>query len=756
MDIRELKSQGISLVAVLQQTPLFEQTSTETIKDILREADSESFGPDQVVMMQGEPGDAMYVVLNGKLRARRSGNAVGEINAGEFFGEAALLTDEKRQATVQTVTSCDLIRISKDLFQKVLNKHPEQMQGVASIITRRMQSIKQVRYRPPSTEIVSFLSQLPIFKNIPSPLLRKLEPIVQWEDIPDQELVVEQGSPGDGMYLVYNGRLRWITRDTDGEILREGIFRPGDVFGELSVLTGEPRSATVTTIRDCELIRLSGKSFERLIHTEPRLLLALSRTLATRLTVPKQEQKNPARIFCILPLHPRINTYDFAHKLAQSLPGSAGVMTSTDIPAGAEIEESAESLELNSRLISLEHRHDYTILGASYEDNAWSRKCLRHSDYVILLADAGETTQFSPVELKRLSGGSSHATDPRELILLHSDSNSFKNTANFLSIRKVPHRHIRKTEISDYQRLARSLTGTSVNLVLGGGGARGLAHIGLYKALLECEVPIDSVGGTSFGAIIGAVIALGKQPGEILELVQEFLIDADPMSEYSIPFVSLIRGRRYTNAIKGVCGDANIEDLPIPYFAMAADLTAGAPMVFDRGPLWTATRASSSIPGLAPPILVNDHLLVDGGIVNNVPADVMQERSGGRILAVRVGQAGEVMGDSALSELVAEQGESPALNRVLRNRLRHKKNRIKYPGFGQLVLRSAILGGDDHERISKKSATIWTELPVEQYGLLDWDSAPALIEIGYRHAMTNMEHWKTKLIRHSKKTGPGD
>ncbi|HBS07010.1 MAG TPA: hypothetical protein DEA96_18710, partial [Leptospiraceae bacterium] len=78
MDIRELKNQGISLVAVLQQTPLFEQTSIETIKDILREADSVSFGPDQVVMMQGEPGDAMYVVLSGKLRARQSGNLVGE------------------------------------------------------------------------------------------------------------------------------------------------------------------------------------------------------------------------------------------------------------------------------------------------------------------------------------------------------------------------------------------------------------------------------------------------------------------------------------------------------------------------------------------------------------------------------------------------------------------------------------------------------------------------------------------------------
>tara|TARA_B100001939_G_scaffold322226_1_gene312501 strand:- start:48357 stop:50606 length:2250 start_codon:yes stop_codon:yes gene_type:complete len=746
MDIRELKNQGISLVAVLQQTPLFEQTSIETIKDILREADSVSFGPDQVVMMQGEPGDAMYVVLSGKLRARQSGNLVGEINAGEFFGEAALLTDEKRQATIQTVTSCDLIRISKELFQKILEKHPEQMQDVASIITRRVQSIKEARYRPPSTEVISFLSKLPIFADIPAALLKKLEPIVQWEDFPDREMVVEQGKPGDGMYLVFNGRLRWTTRDSDGEIVREGIFRPGDVFGELSVLTGEARSATVFAIRDCELIHLSGKSFERLVHREPRLLLALSRTLARRLTAPTAQEKNPARIFCILPLHPTINVFDFCHKLARVLPGQTGVMTSTDIPGGTG-EDSAESVELNSRLVSMEHKNDYTILGASYEDTAWTRKCLRHCDYIILVADAAGAPQFSPVELKRLSGGSTHALDPRELVLLQSGKETSADAAPFLAIRKVPHKHIRKNQTSDFQRLARSLTGTSVNLVLGGGGARGLAHIGLYRALLESKVPIDAVGGTSFGAIIAAVIALGKTPDEILELVQKYLIEADPMTEYSFPFVSLIKGRRYTNAIKGVSGEGHIENLQIPYFAIAADLTSGAPRILDRGPLWMATRASSSIPGLAPPLLMDDHLLVDGGIVNNVPADVMRDRSGGRILAVRVGEAGEVPGDADIGQLIAEMGESPALTRLLRNRLRGKKTRIRYPGFGQLLLRSAILGGDDHERISKQAATIWTELPVQEYGLLDWESADELIEIGYSHAMKHMESWKHRLLK---------
>lgn len=745
MDIKELKSQGVSLVAVLQQTPLFEQTSVETIKDILREADSVQFGPDQIVMMQGEPGDAMYVVLSGKLRARQSGNPVGEINAGEFFGEAALLTDEKRQATIQTVTSCDLICISKDLFHRVMQKHPEQMQDVASTITRRVQSIKQARYRPPSSEVISFLSRLPIFADIPAPLLKKLEPIVQWEDFPDQELVVEQGKPGDGMYLVFNGRLRWITNNKDGETIREGIFRPGDVFGELSVLTGEARSASVYAMRDCELIRLSGNSFERLVHQEPRLLLALSRTLARRLTAPAADNKNPARIFCVLPLHPTINVYDFAHKLARCLPGRAGVMTSADVPPGSS-EESADSLELNSKLVALEHKSDYTVLGASCEDSPWTRKCLRHSDYIILVADAKGSPQYSAVELKRLSGGSAHALDPRELILLHSDEAKAASASPFLSIRKVPHKHIVKSRTSDFERLARSLTGSSINLVLGGGGARGLAHIGLYRALLECNVPIDAVGGTSFGAIIAAVIALGKSPDEIMELVQKYLIDADPMTEYSFPFVSLIKGRRYTNAIKGVSGDGNIEDLRIPYFAIAADLTAGAPRILDQGPLWMATRASSSIPGLAPPLLMDDHLLVDGGIVNNVPADVMRERADGRILAVRVGQAGEVMGDSDMQQLIAEMGEAPALNRLFRNRLRNKKNRIKYPGFGQLLLRSAILGGDDHERISKTAATIWTELPVEGYGLLDWESAHELIEIGYQHAMKHMETWTEKLI----------
>ena len=746
MDVRELKSQGISLVAVLQQTPLFEHTSVETIKDILREADAVSFGPDQIVMMQGEPGTAMYVVLSGKLRARQSGNIVGEINSGEFFGEAALLTDEKRQATVQTVTSCDLIQIPRALFEKVLERHPEQMQGVAAIITRRVQSIKIEKFRPPAGDIVDFLARLPLFTDLPRPLIQKLEPVIQWESVPDQELVVEQGASGDGMYIVFNGRLRWDIRNSDEETIRDGTFRPGDVFGELSILTGEPRSASVYAIRDCELIKLSGKNFERLVHSEPRLLLALSRTLARRLVDPPTDNRVRARVFCVLPIHPSINVFDFSHKLARALPGSTGVMTSADIPVGAEVEETAATMELESRLLSMESKNDHTVLAASYEDNGWTRKCLRHCDYILLVADPSGPTQFSPVELKRLSGGSAHSLEPRELIFLQSETTRPARTQAFLSIRKVPHKHISRNNHADFQRLARSLTGRSINLVLGGGGARGLAHIGLYRALLECNVPIDSVGGTSFGAIMAAVIALKRSPEEILELVQRYLIDLDPMSEYSIPFVSMIRGRRYTQALKGVCGDAFVEDLSIPFFAIAADLTAGAPLVMDRGPLWQATRASSSIPGLAPPIMVDNHLLVDGGIVNNVPADIMKERFSGRTLAVRVGQAGEVQGDDSPGELIAETGEAPSLGRILRNRLRSQKNRIKYPGFGQLLLRSAILGGDDHERISKKAATIWTELPVQNFGLLDWEDAPELIDIGYIHAMKHMESWKRKLI----------
>jgi NTE family protein len=208
----------------------------------------------------------------------------------------------------------------------------------------------------------------------------------------------------------------------------------------------------------------------------------------------------------------------------------------------------------------------------------------------------------------------------------------------------------------------------------------------------------------------------------------------------------MIRGRQYSNALREAFGEQFIEELPVPFFAMAADLTDRKALAIDRGRLWKATRASSSLPGIAPPLLHSGHLLVDGGIMNNVPADVMKERGAGRVLAVHVGENDVTVNDAVLAALQRSPGEAPPVLRMLWNRMLPRSRRTYFPGLAQILLRSAMLGGESHDQVARASATVWTTLPVHEFSLLNWKAAPDLIEIGYRHAMDNMDEWKRLLL----------
>lgn len=748
MDLKSLRRRGISLVQFLQNTELFQAVPVETIKDLLRQAEPLELKPGRIVLKEGESGSDLYVVVSGRLRAEQAGTVIGEVNAGEYFGEAALLTDDRRQATVRAVTNSELIRISRDLFEDLMHRYPQQLRAVADVIGRRLRSSKKRLFRPVEKDLLQFLKRLDLFSSLPANVLRRLEPMMQWMSIPDHEEVLRQGDAGDGLYVVLNGRLRWIHRDADGRILRSGFFHPGDVFGELSVLTGETRTATVLAVRDCELIRLSGKSFERIIRKEPTLLFPITRILAQRINGHTTHGSHP-RNFCLLPIHQDVDPLEFGSLLREALGGKTLLVSAHDVPAGAEREGSLDDVEFSRRLAVLEQEYDYTIFAAEYTDTAWTRRCLRHADSIILLASASGGPSLSPVEIKRLHRADvsdDPLADHQELVILHDGAGARTPASNFLSMRSVRHHHVRRHHVPDFARLGRHLTGRSVGVVLGGGGARGLAHAGVYRALLEAGIPLDSIGGTSMGSIIGGLMAMQLPPDEVVRMIGLLIVERNPLRDYTFPFVSMIRGRQYSNALREAFGEQFIEELPVPFFAMAADLTDRKALAIDRGRLWKATRASSSLPGIAPPLLHSGHLLVDGGIMNNVPADVMKERGAGRVLAVHVGENDVTVNDAVLAALQRSPGEAPPVLRMLWNRMLPRSRRTYFPGLAQILLRSAMLGGESHDQVARASATVWTTLPVHEFSLLNWKAAPDLIEIGYRHAMDNMDEWKRLLL----------
>lgn len=170
-----------------------------------------------------------------------------------------------------------------------------------------------------------------------------------------------------------------------------------------------------------------------------------------------------------------------------------------------------------------------------------------------------------------------------------------------------------------------------VALVLSSGGPRGWAYIGAIEELVSRGYNITSVAGTSIGSLIGGIYAAGR-----LEEIKEWLFSLDVWKVFSLMDISisknhLVKGDKVIGALKEIVPDVNIEDLPIPYRAVAADLYTGEEVVFDRGPLFDAIRASISIPSLFRPVKYGFRTLVDGGIVNTMPID-KAVRSGNDIL----------------------------------------------------------------------------------------------------------------------------
>lgn len=187
-------------------------------------------------------------------------------------------------------------------------------------------------------------------------------------------------------------------------------------------------------------------------------------------------------------------------------------------------------------------------------------------------------------------------------------------------------------------------------LVLGGGGAAGLAHIGVFQELVKNDIPVRAVAGTSIGAEIGAFIASGMPVDELVELATAF--DWKQTLQLFIPDLptgGLVSGKRIRDFLNTKLGSRNIEDLPMGFVAVTTDLETGKEVVMDRGGLVDAVRASISIPGLIAPYQIGQQWLIDGGVLNPVPVDVAHDRFGGPVLAVAVHTAARIHGKNKIA-----------------------------------------------------------------------------------------------------------
>jgi predicted acylesterase/phospholipase RssA len=295
--------------------------------------------------------------------------------------------------------------------------------------------------------------------------------------------------------------------------------------------------------------------------------------------------------------------------------------------------------------------------------------------------------------------------------------------------------HVRDGRAADYARLARILTGRAIAVVLSGGGAKGFAHIGVLRALEERGIPVDMIGGTSMGSIIAAAYAMGISPDEITATSKRLFARYRPFKEYTLPLVSVLRGRRLDRMLQEQLGPTQIEDLWIGYVCVSADLTAAEARVHTSGSLFTAVRASISIPGILPPVVVGDRLLVDGGVVNNLPGDVMRSLSRGTLIGVDVAPQRDV-------EVPGGLASYPSSWQVLWSRIWPFGTRSKIPAIPQILFRTTMLGSIHRINTVKAITDFYLRPPVEEFGMLEFDAIDRIVDAGYRYARDLMGSWK--------------
>jgi len=269
----------------------------------------------------------------------------------------------------------------------------------------------------------------------------------------------------------------------------------------------------------------------------------------------------------------------------------------------------------------------------------------------------------------------------------------------------------------------------TLGLALGGGGVRGLAHIGLLSQLEKSKIRVDAITGTSMGAMVGAIYALGISMETFLKELAKYA----PKKYISFRTInifheSLMKGDDFDRMLQGLFGDKKIEDCKIPFSCTAVDLESGKLINLKEGLLWKAVRASSSLPFILPPVFFQDKLLIDGGVVNNLPLLELREFGTEVVMGSRVNslEFKQIMSADIYKMYYTPQKEGLLAN--LEFGLKYHE-RIKF--MLDIILRTLEVAMDDASqyRIVEAKPDLLIEMTVP-VGMIEMEKGDAAIEVG--------------------------
>ncbi len=554
-------------------------------------------------------------------------------------------------------------------------------------------------------------------------------------DVARGTTVIHQGARGDGLYMVERGRLRVELVDDDGRRVALGEVGRGEVAGEMALITDGPRSADVVAIRDSRLAFLPVAAFDALVAQQAGAMRAVSTALIHKLeaTAHGRRSTTSGATVVVVPVTDTPRTHAAVTLLQESLVATvAGARHASGATARAAVGPDADAAGFQEWCEDAAAGLGGAVFATDPTYTPWTDACAQQADRIILVVDAASAATLRPIEseIERGTG----ATRPRtELVVVHpATAATPRNTKWWLSPRRVDrHHNVRERSTTDAERVARLVSGRAVGVVFSGGGARGIAHIGVLRALQARGIPIDAVGGASIGSIVGGAVARGDTPDAISAQIRAAVLDRSPV-DLTLPTVSVAAGGRVTERIKEGAGGLDLEDGWLNFFCVSTNLTRRALDVHTTGPAWVAIRSSFSVPGIFPP-MHNDvgETLVDGGVLDNMPVSTMRAlHEGITVIAIDVGAnkeftgaggspAGAVSGWRALTQGVRKRAVGSAF------------------GLPKLLMRLTELGAGDPGDLGD----CYVRPALDGVSLLDFDRFEDLVVGGEADAGPILDAW---------------
>ena len=730
--------------------PIFKHLDTEAAQALSAELEEKRLPAGATLFTQGDPGDAIYLIVAGKLHIHvqapdGSEISVSELGAGNCVGEMALLTGQPRSATVTVLQDCELLRLALASFECLTHKYPALLSGLANQLLPRFQQDQ------------TKLALTHLFGKLDDELQQELLGKLGWRRIKSGQTLFHQGEPGEEMYVIVQGRLRLVV-ESNGYQRILGEVGAGECIGEFALLAehGTPeslRSATIYATRMTDMIVITRAVFESLLCQYPQALLNLGRQIVRRAT--RVEKPGPIAesnlVIALVPTRPGQTLGEFGKQLTSSFTplGTSLLFTAERFEqmygkadASQTPLDNPLSLVINEWLDKREQENKYTIydttpvLDSNGHLTCWAQRCVEDADVILLVGEAGADPAPSAIE-KALPQAASQAR--LELALLHpSNDQAFSGTAGWLKPRREGafpvqvHHHVRSGNQSDLRRLARRIAGKPVGLSLAGGGARGWAHVGALQALEEANIEIDWISGASMGSIVAAGYALGWPCERFRELAVRFS-NPKKLLDYTFPYASVTATRYITSLLQDLYGDANIEDTLKPFFCISANLTESKEYIHTCGALWKAVRASMALPAVFAPILEDGCVLIDGGATNNLPVDRMREMMpSGKVIGVELITGSSVSGPYNFGPSLS--GWSALISHFL-----PAANKIVAPNLLDIVNGLVESTNRFHLNEVRHCADLLIKVPVQEFGLLEFDRHARIIEAGYCAAQEQLK-----------------